>query len=104
MALTEQAFVALMNDEAKRLGMTNSHFGNSNGWPDEGITYVTARDLTRVAAATIEETPDLYKRFYATTEFNLGHTLVGSAIPQANRNPIRGKIAGPDGLKTGHPE
>src|SRR3546814_1278836 len=40
---TEQAFVALMNDEAKRLGMTNSHFGNSNGWPDEGITYVTAR-------------------------------------------------------------
>src|SRR3546814_4859986 len=55
---TEQAFVALMNDEAKRLGMTNSHFGNSNGCPDEGITYVTARYLTRLAAETIEETPD----------------------------------------------
>ncbi|HEY9579199.1 MAG TPA: D-alanyl-D-alanine carboxypeptidase family protein [Rhizorhapis sp.] len=99
---TEQAFVALMNDEAKRLGMTNSHFGNSNGWPDEGITYVTARDLTRLAAATIEETPDLYKRFYATTEFTWGQTMGGSAITQANRNPILGKIAGADGLKTGH--
>src|SRR3546814_6975130 len=91
-----------MNDEAKRLGMTNSHFGNSNGWPDEGITYVTARDLTRLAAATIEETPDLYKRFYATTEFTWGQTMGGSAITQANRNPILGKIAGADGLKTGH--
>src|SRR3546814_6061062 len=82
----------LRNDEAKRLGMTNGHFCNSNGWPDEGITYVTARDLTRLAAATIEETPDLYKRFYATTEFTWGQTMGGSAITQANRNPILGKI------------
>src|SRR3546814_17976865 len=93
----------LRNDEAKRLGMTNGHFCNSNGWPDEGITYVTARDLTRLAAATIEETPDLYKRFYATTEFTWGQTMGGSAITQATRNPILGKIAGADGLKTGHP-
>src|SRR3546814_20515752 len=91
-----------MKDEGKRLGMTKSDFGNSNGWPDEGITYVTARDLTRLAAATIEETPDLYKRFYATTEFTWGQTMDGSAITQANRNPILGKIAGADGLKTGH--
>src|SRR3546814_13228166 len=91
-----------MKDEGKRLGMTKSDFGNSNGWPDEGITYVTARDLTRLAAATIEETPDLYKRFYATTEFTWGQTMDGSAITQANRNPILGKIAGADGLQTGH--
>ncbi|MBK5265650.1 MAG: D-alanyl-D-alanine carboxypeptidase [Alphaproteobacteria bacterium] len=101
---TEQAFVALMNEEAKRLGMTNSHFGNSNGWPDEGVTYVTGKDLTTLAAATAEETPDLYKRFYATTEFTWGQTMGGSAITQANRNPILGKIAGADGLKTGHTE
>src|SRR3546814_3053032 len=55
-----------------------------------------------LAAATIEETPDLYKRFYATTEFTWGQTMGGSAITQANRNPILGKIAGADGLKTGH--
>ncbi|MDQ3140242.1 MAG: serine hydrolase, partial [Pseudomonadota bacterium] len=55
---TEPSFAALMNAEAKRLGMTNSNFGNSNGWPDEGVTYTTARDLATLAAATIQETPE----------------------------------------------
>lgn len=99
---TEQAFVALMNEEAKRLGMTNSHFGNSNGWPDEGVTFVTARDLTKLAAATVEETPDLYRKFYGTREFTWGKTMGGAAITQANRNPLLGRIEGADGLKTGH--
>src|SRR4051794_1896570 len=40
---TEPAFANLMNQEAQRLHMTNSHFGNSNGWPDNGVTFVTAR-------------------------------------------------------------
>lgn len=101
---TEQAFVALMNEEAKRLNLTDSHFGTSNGWPDEGVTYVTARDLAKLAEATIQETPDLYKRFYATQSFTWGQTMGGSDITQANRNPILGKIAGADGLKTGHTE
>ena len=101
---TEQAFVALMNEEAKRLGLKNSHFGTSNGWPDEGVTYVTAEDLAKLAQATVEETPDLYKKFYATTSFTWGKTMGGADISQANRNPILGKIAGADGLKTGHTE
>lgn len=101
---TEQAFVALMNQEAERLGLKNSHFGTSNGWPDEGVTYVTAEDLAKLAQATVEETPDLYKRFYATRSFTWGKTMGGADIQQGNRNPILGKIAGADGLKTGHTE
>ncbi len=101
---TEEAFTDLMNKEARRLGMSDSHFGTSNGWPDEGRTYVTARDLAKLAEATIEETPDLYKRFYATESFTWGKTMGGDAIKQDNRNPILGKIAGADGLKTGHTE
>lgn len=101
---TEQAFVVLMNEEAKRMGLKNSHFGTSNGWPDEGVTYVSAEDLAKLAQATIEETPDLYKRFYATRSFTWGKTMGGADINQANRNPILGKIAGADGLKTGHTE
>ncbi len=101
---TEQAFVAQMNEEAKRLKLTDSHFGTSNGWPDEGVTYVTARDLALLAEATIKETPDLYKKFYATQNFTWGKTMGGADITQANRNPILGKIAGADGLKTGHTE
>ncbi|MEJ7927113.1 D-alanyl-D-alanine carboxypeptidase family protein [Sphingobium sp. AN641] len=99
---TEEAFVALMNDEAKRLKLDNSHFGNSNGWPDEGVTYVTARDLAALAEATVNETPDLYRKFYATQSFTWGRTMGGADITQGNRNPILGKIFGADGLKTGH--
>ncbi|MET0137322.1 MAG: D-alanyl-D-alanine carboxypeptidase family protein [Sphingobium sp.] len=101
---TEEAYVQLMNEEARRMGLRNSHFGTSNGWPDEGRTQVTARDLATIARATVEETPDLYKRFYATRSFTWGRTMGGSDITQANRNPILGKIAGADGLKTGHTE
>ncbi|HEX9946926.1 MAG TPA: D-alanyl-D-alanine carboxypeptidase family protein [Allosphingosinicella sp.] len=103
LAGTEPAFAALMNAEAKRLGMTNSNFGNTNGWPDNGVTFTTARDLAKLAAATIQETPDLYKTFYQRKEFTWGKTLGGGApITQGNRNPLLGKVAGADGLKTGH--
>jgi D-alanyl-D-alanine carboxypeptidase (penicillin-binding protein 5/6) len=100
---TEPAFAALMNAEAKRLGMTSSNFGNSNGWPDEGVTVTSAHDLARLAQATIETTPDLYKEFYTQTQFTWGRTLgAGDPITQANRNPLLGRVSGADGLKTGH--
>ena len=99
----EATFATRMNDAAKRLGLANSHFGNSNGWPDQGVTYVTARDLATLAAATITQFPDLYKRFYSLKEFTWGKTLgAGNDITQANRDPLLGRVAGADGLKTGH--
>jgi len=102
---TEEAFTNIMNENAKRLGLTNSHFGTSNGWPDEGRTYVTARDLATLARAEIENYPDLYKKYYSLTEYTHGQTLgSGAAITQANRNPLLGKVPGADGLKTGHTE
>lgn len=102
---TEEAFVSRMNEQAKRLGLRNSHFGTSNGWPDGGVTYVTARDLAALATATIQHFPDLYKRFYSKPNFTWGKTLgSGQAITQANRDPLLGRVAGADGLKTGHTE
>jgi D-alanyl-D-alanine carboxypeptidase (penicillin-binding protein 5/6) len=99
---TEQAFTDRMNDEAKKLGLTNSHFGTSNGWPDNGVTYVSARDLATLAAATIREFPDLYKKYYALPNFTWGVRMNGSKIDQANRDPLLGNVPGADGLKTGH--
>ena len=100
---TEQSFTDRMNEAAKRLGLTNSHFGNSNGWPDNGVTYVSARDLAALAAATIKDHPELYKRYYSLPSFTWGKTLgAGAAITQANRDPLLGRVAGADGLKTGH--
>jgi D-alanyl-D-alanine carboxypeptidase (penicillin-binding protein 5/6) len=99
---TEQAFTDQMNALAKKLGATNSHFGTANGWPDNGVTYVTARDLATIARATIEHHPKLYKEFYGLPSFSWGKTMGGNAITQDNRNPILGHVPGADGLKTGH--
>ena len=102
---TEEAFVAQMNASAARLGLKNSHFGTSNGWPDGGVTYVTARDLAKLAAATIRDYPQLYKTYYSRPDFTWGKTLgAGNPITQANRDPLLGRVAGADGLKTGHTE
>jgi len=99
---TEQAFTDRMNEEAKKLGLTNSHFGTANGWPDNGVTYVSARDLAKLAEATIRDFPDLYKRYYSLPNFTWGTQMNGTAIDQANRDPLLGVVAGADGLKTGH--
>jgi D-alanyl-D-alanine carboxypeptidase (penicillin-binding protein 5/6) len=100
---TEEAFVNLMNQQAKKLGLTNSQFGTSNGWPDEGRTFVTARDLAHLAKATIQDHPQLYKQFYSRTSYTWGKTLgAGEAITQGNRDPLLGRVQGADGLKTGH--
>jgi D-alanyl-D-alanine carboxypeptidase (penicillin-binding protein 5/6) len=100
---TEAAFTERMNQAAKRIGLNSSHFGTSNGWPDNGITYVTARDLAKLAAATIQDHPAYYKKFYSLPSFTWGKTLgAGTDITQANRDPLLGRVPGADGLKTGH--
>ena len=99
---TEPAFVALMNRMRDKLGMKGSNFGTSNGWPDNGVTHVTARDLATLAEATIRDFPDLYKTFYSRREVTWGKTMGGADITQANRDPLLGNVEGADGLKTGH--
>jgi serine-type D-Ala-D-Ala carboxypeptidase (penicillin-binding protein 5/6) len=102
---TEEAFTQRMNAAAKKLGLTNSNFGTSNGWPDEGRTYTTARDLATLAKATIDDFPELYRQFYSLKEFSWGKTTNGGKpITQPNRDPLLGRVAGSDGLKTGHTE
>jgi D-alanyl-D-alanine carboxypeptidase (penicillin-binding protein 5/6) len=94
-----------MNRQSRELGLTNSNWGNPVGWPDNNVTQTTARDLAKLAAATIQQHPQLYKRFYGRPEFTSGRQLgSGEAITQGNRNPILGRVQGADGLKTGHTE
>ncbi|MGQ7829106.1 D-alanyl-D-alanine carboxypeptidase family protein [Altererythrobacter sp. Z27] len=85
----------LMNVKAAEIGMTQSHFGTPNGLPDEGRTFVTARDLVTLATALIEQHPDLYARYF-------GHRrLTYRGITQANHEPFTGFVRGADGIKTG---
>ena len=90
----EDAFSALMNGQAKRLGMANSQFKNATGWPAEGH-YSTARDMATLARAIIYEDPAHYA-IYAQKEF------LWNGIKQPNRNLLLWRDDGVDGLKTGH--
>lgn len=89
-------WLARMNAEARRLGMTHSHFGTPNGWPDGGATHVSAGDMVKLGQALIERHPGLYHRYF-------GHkTMVWRGVSQANHDPTVGLVPGADGIKTGH--
>jgi D-alanyl-D-alanine carboxypeptidase (penicillin-binding protein 5/6) len=92
----ETAFTALMNDQAKKLGMTNSHFMNATGLPAEGH-YSSAHDMAKLARAIIYADPAHYA-LYAQKWF------VWNGIKQPNRNLLLWRDDGVDGLKTGHTE
>jgi len=93
---SEDAFANMMNDQAARLGMRNTHFVNSTGLPDE-YHYTTPRDIVKVTEALIREHPELYK-LYAIKEFTYNN------IRQHNRNNLLWRDESVDGVKTGHTE
>ncbi|MFN3715395.1 MAG: D-alanyl-D-alanine carboxypeptidase family protein [Thiobacillus sp.] len=92
----EDTFAAMMNDEAKRLGMADTRFVNATGWPAEGH-YSSALDMARLARAIILEDPAHYA-LYKEKEF------VWNNIRQPNRNLLLWRDPSVDGLKTGHTE
>ena len=96
MAGSEQAFAERMNAKAKALGMTGTHFVDSDGWPDPDH-YTTARDLTTLAHHLITDFPEYY-HYFSEIDFTY------HGIKQGNRNPLLYKNVGADGLKTGHAE
>lgn len=92
----EDTFAAMMNDEAKRLGMADTRFVNATGWPAEGH-YSSALDMAKLARAIILEDPTHYA-LYKEKEF------VWNNIRQPNRNLLLWRDPSVDGLKTGHTE
>lgn len=91
---SEEAFAELMNKEAARLGMKNSHFLNATGLPDPKH-YSTAEDLSVLAAAIIRDFPEFYA-IYSTREYKYNN------ITQPNRNRLLWLDPTVDGMKTGH--
>lgn len=94
---TESGFARFMTRRAQKMGMTNSNFANSNGWPQAGHR-MSMRDLGLLASRLITDFPEFYPLF-AETEF-----LFDGRAPQntRNRNPLLRLGNGSDGLKTGH--
>ena len=94
---TERGFAQLMTRKAQDMGMTNSTFVNSNGWPAAGHR-MSMRDLGLLATRLIEDFPQFYPMF-AETEFLFDAT---ESANRFNRNPLLKLGIGADGLKTGH--
>lgn len=90
----EGTFVHSMNQEAKRIGMTNTNFMNSTGMPAEGH-YSTAKDMATLAKHIIHDSSKYYP-IYSEKEFTF------NGIKQGNRNALLYTDPSVDGLKTGH--
>lgn len=96
LAGSEAAFAAEMTARAKELGLENSNFINSTGWPDPDHV-MSAKDLALLAQVLIRNFPDFYPLFSEKSyDYN--------GIMQSNRNPLLSDEVGADGLKTGHTE
>ncbi|MBB5019963.1 D-alanyl-D-alanine carboxypeptidase (penicillin-binding protein 5/6) [Chitinivorax tropicus] len=91
---SEDVFAQLMNKEAQRLGMANTHFMNSTGLPHPEH-YTTARDLGILARAIIHDFPEFYP-IYSQKEYTY------NKIKQPNRNLLLWRDPNVDGMKTGH--
>ncbi|WP_324754319.1 D-alanyl-D-alanine carboxypeptidase family protein [Roseovarius sp. Pro17] len=94
---TEAGFARFMTQRAQKMGMTNSTFANSNGWPAPDHR-MSMRDLALLTRNIIVDFPQFYPMF-AETEF-----AFDGRAPQntQNRNPLLSLGIGADGLKTGH--
>ena len=89
------AWTTAMNETARGLDMTGSHFGTPNGWPDEGRTFTTANDLVALARALLTRHPDKFGYYIGRPGFDY------KGIAQINHDPMIGQVGGADGIKTG---
>ena len=96
LAGSEAAFLELMNQKAKEIGLKDSHFANVDGLPSPDH-WMTARDLVTLSTRTIRDFPQYY-HYYGQVDYEFNN------IKQGNRNPLLYKGMGADGLKTGHTE
>ncbi len=93
---SEEAFVQLMNKEAARLGLKNTHFENATGLPHPSH-LTSVRDLSLLATALIRDFPEFYP-IYSVKEYTY------NKIKQPNRNRLLFLDPTVDGVKTGHTE
>lgn len=97
LAGTEEAFAAQMTERGRALGLEQSTFVNSSGWPEPGHR-MSMRDLGLLSRRLITEFPEYYPLF-ALTEYNYKDRAPANS---RNRNPLLSLGIGADGLKTGH--
>ena len=96
MAGTEEVFVALMNREAERLGLTNTHFTNTNGLPEDSH-YSSAHDLAVITRELVLRHPEVLE--WTSARYT---TIRDGKTTLYNTNKLLGQVDGLNGMKTGH--
>lgn len=92
---TEKDFITLLNQKATEIGLKNSKFANSTGWP-HADHYMSSRDLAKLSYLIIKDFPEYYS-IYSEKDFTY------NGIKQENRNPLLFLMPDvADGIKTGH--
>lgn len=91
---SEENFTVLMNEMAEKIGLKNSSFANSTGWPHPDHK-MSVEDLAKLSKLLIKDFNEYYHLF-SQKEFTHNN------IKQSNRNPLLYSMEAADGLKTGH--
>ena len=91
----EETFTELMNRKAKEIGLENTLFSNSSGFPTKSPQRTSAADMAHLARYVIRHHPEDY-RLYAEESFTYND------IAQPNRNKLLARYPGADGIKTGY--
>ncbi len=115
-----EEFVNRMNEVAWNAGLTHTHFVESSGYSEQNTT--TAREMAAFSRLYILEHPDSLRRFHSVPSFTYPKEKnmapgdrygaqdwsnglpekITMGITQENTNPLLGRLAGCDGLKTGY--
>lgn len=91
---SEEDFTVLMNETAEKIGLKNSNFANSTGWPHPDHK-MSVEDLAILSKLLIRDFGEYY-HIFSQKEFTHNN------IKQTNRNPLLYSMESADGLKTGH--
>lgn len=96
---SEEGFVALMNEKAAYLGMTNSHFVNPHGLDDERH-YSTANDMAKLTVYALQN--EAFQHIVGTNVIQVPHPRENWNLKWYNKNKMLHMYAGADGVKTGY--
>lgn len=93
------AFADMMNQKAKDIGMTGTHFVNANGMPDENH-YSTAEDMARLARYAMENRN--FRSIVSTKRKQIRYIRPAETFTCKNSNELLYTYPGATGIKTGY--
>lgn len=96
-----KAFIQAMNEKAKSLGLSNTHFTNPTGLEGDGDQYTTAKDLLVITRYALSHFP-LFGTVVATFDYTIPATSTHKAYLLENETNLISSYPGVKGVKDGY--